>query len=287
MNPLDILGAVMQSGLSKTAGDRMGAALGEMMGRMAGGGGGAAAPAGGGNMLDMLAKAAGAMLGGGQGAAPTGGGAAPGGTGELLGQLAGALLGGSGAQGGAGGNAGAGAGSMAVFGSLAAKALELAKGVMAGPAQGGGAAGAGGGSGFNLDGLSAVLAGLRPPANPQEQAQLMDVATLTLKAMITAAKADGRIDDQERERLLGKLNEGGITPEEQRFVDAEMQKPIDIDALVGAVPNEQVAAQVYAASLMTITVDTEPERRYMADLAAKLRLDPRVVDNLHRAVGLA
>ena len=42
MNPLDILGAGMQSGLPKTAGDRMGAALGDEMGRMAGGTGGAA-----------------------------------------------------------------------------------------------------------------------------------------------------------------------------------------------------------------------------------------------------
>jgi uncharacterized membrane protein YebE (DUF533 family) len=285
MNPLDILGAVMQSGLAKGAGDQMGAVLGEMMGRMAGGSPapgaapGAAPGMGGGNMLDMLAKAAGAILGGGQGGAPAGSGTAAGGTagaGDLLGQLAGAVLGGSGAQ----GNAGAGLGSMAVFGTLAAKALELAKGMMGAPAAAGGAAG-------GLDGLSAVLAGLRPPTTPQEQQQFLDLATLTLKAMITAAKADGRLDDQERERLLGKLNEGGITSAEQRFVDEEMQKPIDLDALVRAVPNEQVAAQVYAASLMTITIDTDPERRYMADLAARLRLDPQVVANLHRAVGLA
>jgi uncharacterized membrane protein YebE (DUF533 family) len=282
MNPLDMLGAVMQSGMAPAADNRMGDVLGKMMGQMTGGAAAGAAPtAAGGGLYEVLSKAAGAMLGG--GAAGAGGGAAaPGGTGglsaEVLQQVAGAIFGGSGSQ----GNAAAGLGSMAVFGTLAAKALELAKGMFAGaPAQAGGPPAGG------RDGLTAILTGLRAPANPQEQQQLMDVAMLTLKAMISAAKADGRVDEQEQARLLGKLDEGGITDEEQRFVAAEMQKPIDLDALVRGIPNQQVAAQIYTASLMTITVDSEAERRYLADLAAKLGLDQQVVSYLHQAVGLS
>jgi len=310
MNPLDMLGAVMQSGMAPTADNRMGDVLGKMMGQMMGGAAAGAAPtAAGGGLYEVLSKAAGAMLGGGaSGAAPGaaggglsdlmakvagamlgggaagvgGGAAAPGGTGglsaEVLKQVAGAIFGGSGSQ----GNAAAGLGSMAVFGTLAAKALELAKGVFAdAPAQAGGPPAGG------RDGLTAILTGLRAPANPQEQQQLMDVAMLTLKAMISAAKADGRVDEQEQARLLGKLDEGGITDEEQRFVAAEMQKPIDLDALVCGIPNQQVAAQLYTASLMTITVDSEAERRYLADLASKLGLDQQVVSYLHQAVGLS
>ena len=106
-------------------------------------------------------------------------------------------------------------------------------------------------------------------------------------AMISAAKADGRVDDAEKQRLLGKLGDGGISAEEQRFVADEMKKPIDLDALARAVPNQQVAAQLYTASLMTIAVDTDSERRYMADLASKLGLDQQVVSYLHKAVGLS
>jgi uncharacterized membrane protein YebE (DUF533 family) len=103
--------------------------------------------------------------------------------------------------------------------------------------------------------------------------------------MINAAKADGRIDKQETERLVGKLQEDGISDEEQRFVMEEMRKPMDTDAIVQAVPNEQVAAQIYTASLMAINVDTDAEKRYMQELASKLGLSRQVMAYLHQAVG--
>ncbi|HYN77318.1 MAG TPA: tellurite resistance TerB family protein [Lamprocystis sp. (in: g-proteobacteria)] len=281
MNALDILGAVMQSGMSPQAGSRMGDVLGQMMGQMTGG-----APAGapgvgqagapGGGIFDVLSKVAGSVLGG-QGSAPSAGSLGGFPT-EILKQVAGAMLGGS----GSGGNADAGLGSMAVFGTLAAQALEMAKGMFAG-----GQAQAGGLPNLKMDDQTAILTGLRPPASPQEQQQLMDAAMLTLRAMISAAKADGQVDAQERERLLGKLNEGGISPEEQRFVAEEMARPIDLDALTRGVNTPQVAAQIYTASLMAITVDSDAERLYLTDLATKLKLDPQVVAYLHKAVGLS
>ncbi len=299
MNPFDILGAVLQSG-SSPAGNRMGGVLGQMMGNMMGGGAPGGMPGGmpggvpggmpGGGIFDILSKAAGSMFGGGQGGAPgmggpSGMGSAPGMGGmgggfpaEILKQIAGSMLGGE----GPGGNAAAGAGSMAIFGTLAAQALEMAKSMM-----GGGQPPAGGMPNIQMDDQTAVIAGMRAPQSPQEQQQLTDMATLTLKAMMNAMKADGRVDEEEKARLLGKIKEGGVSAEEQRFVSEEMQKPIDLDALVRAVPNNQAAAQIYAASLMAITLDTDPEKRYMADLAGKLRLDPNVVAYLHKAVGVA
>lgn len=291
MNPFDILGAVVQSGMSPSSGNRMGGVLGQMMGSDLGGGAPGGMPGGmpggapGGGMLDVFSRIAGAMLGGGQGGAPGMGGPGMGGMpgmgggfpGDILKQVAGAVLGGH-VQ---GGNAAAGAGSMAIFGTLAAQALAMARSMM-----GSGQLPAGVPN-VQMDDQTAVIAGMRAPQTPQEQQQLMDVATLTLQAMLNAAKADGRLDEQEKERLLGKMLEGGISVEEQRFVTAEMQKPIDIDALVRAVPNQQVAAQIYAASLMAIEVDTDGERRYLADLAGKLRLDPNAVAFLHRSMGIA
>lgn len=285
MNALDILGAVMKAGMSPQAASRMGSVLGQMMGGQVTGANAPASAAGvgqagapGGGIFDVLSKVAGSVLGGGQGGAPGATGSIGGFPTEILKQVAGAVLGGSGAQ----GNAGAGLGSLAVFGTLAAQALEMAKGMFAG-----GQTPAGAAPTINVNDQAAVLAGLRPPANHLEQQQLADVALLTLRAMISAVKADGRVDEQEQQRLLGKLNEGGITADEQRFVAEEMQKPIDLDALARAAPNEQVAAQIYAASLMAITVDTEPERLYMSNLATKLNLSPQVVSYLHQAVGVS
>lgn len=303
MNPFDILGSLMQGGmgpsdsrLERTFGNQgfggpggMYGGPGGMPGRGPGGmpgGGPGAMPGGfpggkGGDVFDMLSKVAGSIFGGGGAPGASGGGGLPI---DILKTIGGAIFGGS--QGPVGSGAGpgaAGAGAMSIFGTLAAQAIEYAKQMMSG-------AGAEGGASrpqVNIDDATAVIAGMRKPANAHEERQVLDVATLTIRAMINAAKADGRIDEQEAQRLVGKMQEDGVTDEERNFVINEMRKPMETDAIVRAVPNQQVAAQIYAASLMAIQVDTDAERRYMEDLAGKLGMNQQVVAYLHQAVGVA
>jgi uncharacterized membrane protein YebE (DUF533 family) len=275
MNTLDILGSLMKANMGASSGRLENTFGNKGFGAPAGGAG--AIPGGGSSsaIFDVLGKMAGSMLGGSQGTPVPGGGGFS--SGDLLSSLGKMVLGGSTSSGA--GSAGAGANS--VFGALAAQALVLAKRMMAGEPS------AGGSQSVDIDDATAVIAGLRKPANADEEQQVRDVATLTVRAMINAAKADGRIDEQETERLVGKLREDGITDEEQRFVLEEMRKPMDTDAIVQAVPNEQVAAQIYTASLMAINVDTDAEKRYMQELASKLGLNRQVMALLHQAVGMA
>jgi uncharacterized membrane protein YebE (DUF533 family) len=163
---------------------------------------------------------------------------------------------------------------MAVLGSLALAALRNMGGARAGTQS------------VAFDDSTSLMAGLRAPVNAEEEKQVTDVASLILKAMINAAKADGRIDEAERDRIIGKLEAGGISVEERRFVEEEMRKPMDIDSLARAAPNQQVATQIYAASLLAIEVDTDQERRYLQDLAAALGLDDSAVAYLHSALGV-
>ncbi|HAJ92369.1 MAG TPA: hypothetical protein DCO71_07145 [Gammaproteobacteria bacterium] len=306
MNALDILGSLMKGGMGSSAGrlDRTvnNTGFGAPGGTYGGGSGGlqGGSPGGGGSILDMLGKLAGGnsmqggspgggagsiidmlgkLAGGTQGGAPGAGRGSSGGfsTGDLLGSLGKVVLGGSGGS----GNSSMGAGANTIFGALAAQALALAKSMMSGDKS------AAGSQSLEVDDATAVIAGLRKPANAREEQQVRDVATLTVQAMINAAKADGRIDAEETERLVGKMQEDGVTDEEQRFVMEEMRKPMDTDAIVRAVPNQQVAAQIYAASLMAIEVDTDAEKRYMQELASKLGLSQPVLAYMHQAVGLA
>jgi uncharacterized membrane protein YebE (DUF533 family) len=106
-----------------------------------------------------------------------------------------------------------------------------------------------------------------------------------LRAMIEAAKADGQVDATERQRLVAKAQEGGADPEAAAFLERELERPADPDALAGEVRDPVVAAQVYAASLLAIQVDTEEERAYLRALAGKLGLQPAVVAQLHQALG--
>ena len=127
--------------------------------------------------------------------------------------------------------------------------------------------------------------GMRPPETEDEAAALEDRALLALKAMIAASKADGQIDQRERERILDKLADAGADDEVRDFVAKEAATPLDIDALVREVPDQQAAAQVYAASLLAIDVDSAAEKAYLQTLASKLGLDQQVVASLHNALG--
>jgi uncharacterized membrane protein YebE (DUF533 family) len=128
--------------------------------------------------------------------------------------------------------------------------------------------------------------GLRAPTTTAEENELEAKAIMILKAMINAAKADGQIDDAERQRILGKLEEGGADAEAREFVQAEMRRPFDVDGLPEA-PNPQTAVEVYAASVLAIEVDTPAERDYLRRLAQSLGLEERTVQRLHAALGVA
>ena len=272
MNFSDLLGAMTQSGMSPSSGDRMKNALG-------GGGGG--------SLLESLSGLLGgqSQQGGGLGSILTqalGGGSGSGGLGGILGNvlndagnavggkqnlalgglgaLAGALLGGGGKSvGGA-----LGGGVMALLGTMAYQALK-------------------GGSSQQPE----VPLGLQEPQSAAERQQLEKNSEIVLKAMINAAKADGQIDQGEMQRIVGKLQESGMGKEAQQYVLTEMTKPLDTQSLLAAAKGQPAfAAQIYAVSLLAIEVDTPAEKKYLDQLAAGLGIKPEVTQRIKDMVGL-
>ena len=272
MNISDLLGAMVQSGMSPSSGDRMKNALG------GGGGGGLLESLSG--MLGGQSQQGGGLgsiltqaLGGGSGSGGLGGilgnvlndaGNAVGGKQNLalggLGALAGALLGGGGKSvGGA-----LGGGVMALLGTMAYQALK--------------------GAGSQQP---EVPLGLLEPQSAAERQQLEQNSEIVLKAMINAAKADGQIDQGEMQRIVGKLQESGMGKEAQQYVLTEMTKPLNTQALIAAAKGQPAfAAQIYAASLLAIEVDTPAEKKYLDQLAAGLGIKPEVTQRIKEMVGL-
>ncbi len=92
-----------------------------------------------------------------------------------------------------------------------------------------------------------------------------------VRAMINAAKADGRIDETEISKIIGKLDDDGLTEAEKNFFLAEANKPMDLQGIINeAAGSQELATEVYAASLLAIEVDTPAEQQYMAQLASGL-----------------
>lgn len=111
-------------------------------------------------------------------------------------------------------------------------------------------------------------------------------AMLLIQAMISAAKADGAVDAEESQRILGKLEEAGASHEERAWVMTEMARPLDVTSLVEKATDPRLALEVYAASLMAIEVDTDAERDYLTDLRGRLQIDARTAASLHEAIGV-
>ena len=226
-------------------------------------------PAGG--LGGILAQLQGA-LGGAGGAGGAGGGFADRAQDFLrkdqVGSLSGAQVGGIGAIAGAllGGGLGGAArgGAMAVLGTLALSALKSAQAKRAG-----------------------APARRRRAATPDEIAAITgpDAERLLLRAMISAAKADGQIDQAEMQKVIGRLAEDSVTADEKQFVLDQMAAPVDVAALAAEVRSPAQAAEVYAASLLAINVDSDAERGYLSDLARALGLDDATVAELHRMTG--
>lgn len=72
--------------------------------------------------------------------------------------------------------------------------------------------------------------------------------------------------------------------DEQALLVGEMGRPVDMDAIVNSATCPEVAAEIYLASLLAVEVDTLAEKSYLAMLAARLKLAPDLVAELHRQV---
>ncbi len=119
----------------------------------------------------------------------------------------------------------------------------------------------------------------------KEDSAGQEVLGLTLvRAMIAAARSDGRLDAQESQAIFQRIESLGLDSESQSMMVAEMGRPVDVDAIVNSATTPEVAAEIYVASLLAIEVDTTAEKSYLAMLAARLNIPPELAAELQRQV---
>lgn len=97
-----------------------------------------------------------------------------------------------------------------------------------------------------------------------------------LRALIAAAKADGRIDEKEQQLISGELGRHTDDPHLQQWLDAEVAKPLDAADFAEFASDPAVAAEVYLASVMLVDDQQDAERNYLDELAAQLQIDPQL-----------
>jgi uncharacterized membrane protein YebE (DUF533 family) len=105
-----------------------------------------------------------------------------------------------------------------------------------------------------------------------------------LHAMIMAARADGHIDDQERELIAGQIDALGADRELHAWVERQLSAPLDAQALAAQVDSPQAAREMYLISVAVADEQNAMERAWLDQLARALDLDPSLVGELeHQA----
>jgi uncharacterized membrane protein YebE (DUF533 family) len=211
-----------------------------------------------GDGLGGLGGLLGGLLGGG-GQASAGGAGASGGLGGLGGLLGGLLGGGGGGLGGA-----LGGGTQSRSGGTNYAALA-SLGMMAYQAY----------QAWQRSQASAAPQQIPQTADLLAGPEVEEHSHAVLRALIAAAKADGRIDETEKHLISSEIGKHTDDPQLQQWLDAEVAKPLDpAEVAQSANGDPAVAAEMYLASVMLVDDQQDAERSYLDELAAALQIDP-------------
>lgn len=117
-----------------------------------------------------------------------------------------------------------------------------------------------------------------PDAQAEQHSQAI------LQALVAAAKADGHVDDRERQLIEGEFSKLNNDQSLQTWLSAELNKPLDPAAVARAASTPEMAAEMYLASVLMVDQEHFMERAYLNELARQLQLDPVLQQELEAQV---
>lgn len=116
---------------------------------------------------------------------------------------------------------------------------------------------------------------------PQSSSEVAHRDLLVLRAMISAAHADGHVHDEERLAIFGRIEKLDLSHAEKGLLLEEVSSPLDVEQLVQQVPSRAMAAEVYAAALLIAGTPSPAHRLFLQDLADQLALPAGFITSLH------
>lgn len=117
-----------------------------------------------------------------------------------------------------------------------------------------------------------------PPAQVEEHSRGI------LRALVAAAKADGHVDDRERQMIEAEFAQLTDDSELQHWLEAELNKPLDPVEVASAATTPEMASEMYLASVLMVDEEHFMERAYLDELARQLKLDAALKAELESQV---
>ena len=107
-----------------------------------------------------------------------------------------------------------------------------------------------------------------------------EAAVHYIQAMIAAAYADGRIDPDEHDKIVGGLRQAGLDGEAEAFLAKELNSPRSVQDLAASVKSPQEGIQLYTAARIAVADNSPAEKQFLAALAAALGIDPQLAAHI-------
>jgi uncharacterized membrane protein YebE (DUF533 family) len=117
-----------------------------------------------------------------------------------------------------------------------------------------------------------------PPAQVEQHSEAI------LRALVAAAKADGHVDERERELIEGEFTRITGDQDLQQWLHVELNKPLDPTDVARSAQTPEIAAEMYLASVMMVDEEHFMERAYLDELAKQLKIDPGLKQELENQV---
>ena len=111
-----------------------------------------------------------------------------------------------------------------------------------------------------------------------------ELGTALFRAMLAAARCDGRLDSLERQALFNQVEKLELGESERAELLALIESPVSIEEVVASATTRQRAIEVYTASRVAIDPDSPAERGYLTLLAARLGLEDELVAGIEREI---
>ena len=105
-----------------------------------------------------------------------------------------------------------------------------------------------------------------------------------LQALVAAAKADGHVDERERELIEGEFARLNDDASLRDWLHTQLNKPLDPAEVARAARTPEMAAEMYLASVMMVDTEHFMERAYLDELARQLKLEPSFKSELETQV---
>ncbi len=124
------------------------------------------------------------------------------------------------------------------------------------------------------------------PFSPGAPADEQKLGELLIRAMIAAARADGRIDGEEVAKIREGLKAAGAGDDQAELIQL-LGRSDDLDAIAAEAKGPEIASEVWLAARLAIDPDAPAEQAFLKRFADKLGLDDGLVQHLEATAAQA